>query len=144
MAIMKYKENGEWKELPAVVNTIEREGGGFTYDFVERASNTTYDLSSYVAPGADFMIMFIAAANGTDSTSPIYVWIKSDGVVRTHITGSNVPMSSYLNFIFNWFDEPMSGGSDNIIEVSYDEATCIFSVVGQGEKVGELALLFHA
>lgn len=143
MGIMKYKENGEWKELPNAVNAIEG-SGGFRYTFVPKATDNTYDLSFYVAPGANFMLWFFAE-DGYDDASPTYIWINSLGKIKVPTNSANY-ISHGGNSLEDWVDEvPTSTNysGKNIIEVNYDDATRIFSLTGVNERVSPYGLLFY-
>lgn len=144
MAVMKYKENGEWVAMPAaVVNTVETIGG-FRYAFIPKATNNSYDLSSYVAPGADFML-WLYAEDGYDNASPLYIWINSYGKIRVP---RNIEYISHTSNSFGgcWLDEVTTANNysgKNIIEVNYDDTTRIFSLTGTNERVSPYAVLFY-
>lgn len=138
MAVMKYRVNGEWQPLVATVNA---DTGLFRYAFVPKTANT-YDLSPYVT--GDFMLVFRATENASDSSVPLYFWIKSDGKLRLVDNALvNYLNMSKTNSLNDWMPAitNKNTSTDEFIECSYDETTKIFSLPS---KVGDYALLFYA
>lgn len=120
MPVIKAKNsNGEWEVVASANNTSISATGSLKYAVVQAATDTTFDLSSYVAPGAEFLLMFFVEDN-----------------VGNHIGGTNCFIwNSRLNKIQQ---KDTSNGTSLTMDVtwennvrldfSYNYDTCIFSV----------------
>lgn len=142
MAIVKAKNSvGEWVEV-ATQELI----GEFKFVFIAptnldgKSGNEALDLSAYVQPNSDFMLVFRTSVYSSGQAQP-QVYIHSDGTARqfTGVT-ANLTGLDTLTSVF-----PASTQlSDDLLH--YDEDTRIFTISGGSVGQGFLSnvLLIYA
>lgn len=121
MAVIKAKNaEGVWENV-ASATTIERsEAATIKYTTIQAATDTTFDLSSYVAPGADFILMFnVYDTVGNPSfiaSNRCFVWDSRLNKIQMK-SGSGVGLTTDVVWEYN-----------EKLDFTYDRQTCILTV----------------
>ena len=120
MSVIKAKNsNGEWEVVASATNTSITATGSLKYAVVQPATDTTFDLSNYVAPGTEFLLMFFVEDNvgnligGTNC----FIWDSRLNKIQQKDTSNGTSLTTNVL----WKD-------NNRLDFSYNYDTCIFSV----------------
>lgn len=120
MAVIKAKNsNGVWENV-ASATTTERSSATIKYRTIQAASDTTFDLSPYVAPGADFILMFnvydTVGNPGFVGSGHCFVWDS-----RLNKIQMNAGTGTALTTDVVW-------EQNEKLDFTYDRQTCILTV----------------
>jgi hypothetical protein len=122
MGTIKAKNaNGEWENV-AVANHVNCNCvGSVKYKIINAATDFTFDLSPYVKPGADFILIFYAYSVTGNALGDAYVWENRLGELKHKSDSSSCGLTTSI------YDNTDIDKS-NWINASYDTDNCILTV----------------
>ncbi len=119
MAVIKAKNsNGVWENVTSAT-TVERSNATIKYRTIQAASDTTFDLSPYVAPGADFILMFFVYNGSVPSSvcsGHCFVWDSRLNKIQMN-AGTGTGLTT--NVVWEQNEK---------LDFTYDKQTCILTV----------------
>lgn len=124
MPVIKAKNaNGEWVNVAAANNTSITATGTLKTAVVQAATSNTFDLSSYVAPGARFILIFFVYDTvdnivGTSQGIP-FVWDSSIGEIQEKAPASVMGITT---------DVVWNDNGNERLDFTFNAETCVLTV----------------
>lgn len=145
MSVLKYKDdNGAWVEVD---NTIFAPGS-LKQTVITKASNTTFDLSPYIAPGSTDFILLFTWGDYSGGQTHFYRYAFIDGKLAAPpyedgLTQSNNP--GITKTVGTNSDDTGFFFKETEASCTYNTTTCIFKMNGMtNDKLGTSAVLIYA
>lgn len=136
MSVMKYKDaSGNWVEVDSVLA-----GGQLKIDWIERATENSYDLTKY-ANCNDFLLFFNNSGDRVSIFSPKY---NADGSLWTMALGAETSTFSNDDFIASLFSPRQAASSlDGVLYNLTKYENGILTYLSQ-DSYGENYVSMHA